>query len=183
MRKTVLFIAMSLDGYIADRDGGVGWLQGQGGDEENVDTYSEFIKGVDTVLMGWNTYRQIVEELSPDEWVYQGLATYVFTHNKRASTEDVRFTDHSPSALIDRLRKEDGKDIWVCGGAGLVRQLVSEDLIDRYHITVVPTLLGAGIRLFDHTEREVRLRLLHTQSYNGMTELVYERRESPAGRI
>lgn len=60
MRKVILFIAVSLDGYIADKSGGVGWLHGQGGDSENVDTYSEFIKEIDTVLMGWNTYHQVV---------------------------------------------------------------------------------------------------------------------------
>ena len=56
MRKTILYIAMSLDGYIADKNGSVDWLTGQGTDEENVDTYSEFVKDIDTVVMGWNTY-------------------------------------------------------------------------------------------------------------------------------
>lgn len=58
MRKTILYIAMSLDGYIADENGGVDWLAGQGAGEENADTYSEFIKRIDTVVMGWNTYAQ-----------------------------------------------------------------------------------------------------------------------------
>ena len=59
MRKVVLFIAMSLDGYIADDNGNVDWLNGQGNDSENIDVYSEFIKGIDTILMGWNTYYQV----------------------------------------------------------------------------------------------------------------------------
>ena len=69
MRKISLFIAMSLDGYIADGNGGVGWLNGQGNDSENIDTYSEFAKEIDTVLMGWNTFHQVVTELSPTEWI------------------------------------------------------------------------------------------------------------------
>ena len=60
MRKTILYIAMSLDGYIADKNGSVDWLTGQGTDEENVDTYSEFVKDIDTVVMGWNTYAQVI---------------------------------------------------------------------------------------------------------------------------
>ena len=69
MRKVSLFIAMSLDGYIADSKGGVDWLNGHGNYDENTDTYSEFAKTIDTILMGWNTYHQIVTELSPMEWV------------------------------------------------------------------------------------------------------------------
>ena len=83
MKKISLFIAMSLDGYIADSKGSVDWLPGQGDDDDNVDAYSKFVKNIDTVVMGWNTYHQIVTELSPDEWVYQDFITYVVTHNPK----------------------------------------------------------------------------------------------------
>ena len=56
--------------YIADSKGSVEWLTGQGNDEDNIDSYSEFVKDIDTVVMGWNTYHQIVTELSPEDWVY-----------------------------------------------------------------------------------------------------------------
>lgn len=176
MRKISLFIAMSLDGYIADSKGGVGWLEGQGSDNENIDAYSEFVKDIDTILMGWNTYHQIVTELSPKEWIYGDFTTYVITHNKQISSEKIRFTNINPVELIKRLKEEDGKDIWICGGANLVQQLVNEDLIDCYYITVIPTLLGSGIRLFENIKHEIKLKLLNTQSYNGMTDLIYTRR-------
>ena len=176
MRKISLFIAMSLDGYIADSTGGVDWLKGQGSDDENIDSYSEFIKNIDTILMGWNTYHQIVTELSPNEWIYSDFTTYVITHNERDSSEKVRFTDTGPVDLVERLKQENGKDIWICGGANLIGQLVNADLIDCYYITVIPTLLGSGIRLFESIKREIKLRLLHTQTYNGMTDLIYARR-------
>lgn len=176
MRKISLFIAMSLDGYIADKKGSVDWLNGQGNDEKNMDTYSEFSKTIDTILMGWNTYYQIVSELSPKEWVYNEFTTYVITHNEHTSSEKIRFVSIDPVDLVKRLKKENGKDIWICGGANLVQQLVNEDLIDYYHITVIPTLLGSGIRLFEHGKYEIKLRLLNTQSYNGMTDLIYVRR-------
>lgn len=57
-----------------------------------------------------------------------------------------------------------------------MQQLVNADLIDCYYITLIPTLLGAGVRLFERADHEIKLRLLHTQSYNGMTELIYVRR-------
>ena len=92
MRKVTLFIAMSLDGYIADKDGGVDWLNGQEEDGENMDTYSEFIKTIDTIIMGWNTYHQLTSELSPEEWVYPEQISYVITHREIPSTERIHFT-------------------------------------------------------------------------------------------
>ena len=89
MREISLFIAMSLDGYIADSRGGVDWLTGQKEDGEMIDTYSLFIRDVDTVLMGWNTYHQIVTELSPEQWIYEGLKTYVFTHSEHLSSDEI----------------------------------------------------------------------------------------------
>ncbi|MEH2949573.1 dihydrofolate reductase family protein [Lachnospiraceae bacterium 56-18] len=175
MRKISLFIAMSLDGYIADSTGSVDWLQGQG-DGEDIDTYSEFIRDVDTILMGWNTYHQIVTELSPDEWIYRDFISYVITHNERTSSEKIRFVNRDPVDLLKSLKKENGRNIWICGGANLVRQLVNQDFIDCYHITVVPTLLGSGVRLFENAKQEIKLKLLNIRSYNGMTELNYVRR-------
>lgn len=176
MRECVLFIAMSLDGYIADGRGGVDWLHGQGSDSENIDVYSEFIKDVDTVLMGWNPYYQITAELSPTKWIYADFMTYVFTHNETRSTENIRFTNEAPAELLKKLKSDNGKNIWICGGANLVKQLMQDDLIDRYYISVIPTLLGSGIRLFGNAEKEIKLRLLKTQTYNGITDLVYTRR-------
>lgn len=176
MRKVTLFIAMSLDGYVADKDGGVDWLNGQEEDGENMDTYSEFIKTIDTIIMGWNTYHQVITELSPEEWVYPEQISYVITHREIPSTERIHFTSESPCDLVKRLREEEGNGIWICGGASIVRQLMETDLIDTLHISVIPTLLGDGVRLFGPLEKEQKLRLVKTQSYNGITDLVYEKR-------
>lgn len=176
MRKTVLFIAMSLDGYIADEKGGVDWLTGQDADEETIDVYSEFIENIDTVIMGCNTYKQIVKELSPNEWVYNDLTSYVITHNENFQRDNIRFCSEKPEKLVGRLLKEDGKDIWICGGANIAQQLIDKDMIDRYYISVIPTIMGKGKRLFGITDLVIKLKLIKTQSYNGITDLVYERR-------
>lgn len=176
MRKVILFIAMSLDGYIADAGGGVDWLQGQDPAVEPLDTYTTFIKDVDTVLMGRKTHHQIVTELSPGMWVYDGQLTYVFTHHQQPDADGIRFVNADPVALVRQLQTQAGKDIWICGGADIVRQLMQADLIDRYRITVIPTLLGGGVRLFEETGKAVPLRLLHTSAKNGMVELIYARR-------
>lgn len=176
MRKVTLFIAMSLDGYIADYQGKVDWLEGQGDDTENIDSYSEFVKEVDTVVMGWNTYNQIVTELSPDEWIYNELTTYVITHRKCISSEKISFTDTDPIELVKGLRVEKGEGIWICGGANVIQQLVNKDMIDCYYITIIPTILGTGIRLFENNEKEIKLKLLKTQCYDGMIDIIYIRR-------
>ena len=67
-------------------NGSVHWLTGQG-DDDQIDTYAEFVKEMDTVIMGWNTYHQIVTELSPNEWVYPELMTYVVTHHPKISSD------------------------------------------------------------------------------------------------
>lgn len=176
MRKVTLFIAMSLDGYIADPEGKVNWLEGQGNDDGTIDSYSEFIKEIDTVVMGWNTYHQIVTELSPDEWIYEDLTSYILTHKELDSSEKIRFTNIEAVELINRLKMENGKGIWICGGANVIQQFMKEDIIDCFYITVIPTILGGGIRLFGDNTKEIKLRLLKTQSYNGMVDLVYVRR-------
>ena len=175
MRKIVLFIAMSLDGYIADKDGKVDWLNGQSSNEENLDTYSVFIKNVDTVVMGWNTYHQIVTELSPEEWAYDELTSYIITHRELPSTNKLIFTNNT-CAIVNQLKQEQGKNIWICGGANIIQQLIQADLIDEYYISVIPTILGSGIRLFGKIPREIKLELVHTQTYNGITDLVYKGR-------
>lgn len=176
MRKIVLFIAMSLDGYIADKDGGVDWLGGQDENAENIDSYSAFIEDVDTVIMGWNTYHQVVTELSPAEWVYADLVSYVVTHRDIPSAGRIIFTQEDPCSLVRQLMQEKGKNIWICGGASIVHQLMQENLIDVYYISIIPVILGKGIRLFEAIEDGIKLRLIKTQIYNGITELVYERR-------
>ncbi len=172
MRKIILYIATSLDGYIADRDGSVDWLTGDGSGEDS-DSYAKLLERADTVLLGWNTYHQIVTQLSPERWVYDGLESYVFTHRPLPSVPGITFTAADPRALVRELKARPGKDIWLCGGAALTQTLAAAGLIDRYELTVIPTLLGGGVPLFGALPEERKLHLLHTAVHNGMTELVY----------
>ncbi len=176
MRKIVLFIAMSLDGYIADRNGKVDWLIGQDNEVETDDSYADFEKSIDTVIMGWTTYHQVVTELSPNQWVYENLQSYVLTHRNCPSTKNIKFISADPCALVKELKGEVGKDIWICGGADIVRQLMAQDLIDTYHISIIPTILGEGTRLFPDNGQEIKLRLITVKNSNGITELLYRKR-------
>lgn len=175
MRKVVLYLGMSLDGYIADKNGDVGWMEEEGTGSLEESSYPDFIETVDTVLMGYTTYHQIRTELSPDSWAYEGMQTYVFTHRSEQDEEEIHFTDELPEVFVRQLREQEGKDIWLCGGADLVKQFVEADLIDQYRITVLPVLLGDGIRLFGSESRQRKLKLTAAERYGGMAELIYEK--------
>lgn len=176
MRKVILYIAMSVDGYIAKNNGDVSWLGGDGSDPEALGSYPSFYETIDTVIMGWNTYHQITTELSPERNPYEGKNSYVLTHKNEENKADIFFVNEDIIKFIQTLREQDGKNIWICGGASIAQQLIENDLIDVYHISIMPTLLGQGIKLFSDSANEKQLRLIKTEKYNGIVDLVYEKR-------
>lgn len=177
MKSVVLYIAMSLDGYIADCKKSVNWIKGQDDSAEIQDTYSAFFDSISTVIMGKRTYDQITTELSPDKWPYSGAITYVFTHDaSMADRMDIKFTSADPCKLVNKLRTGTGKNIWICGGADVINQLLKKDLIDMFHISIIPVILGGGTKLFEEAVDMINLELVNTLNYNGIIEVVYKRR-------
>ena len=156
MRKVICYIAMSLDGYIADENGRVDWLN-----DESIqdDSYESFIAGVDTILMGRNTYDQIVHELAADIWPYE-QPCYILTHHPCQDHDKIYFWNEDPRLLIRQLKQAPGKAIWVCGGANLIHQL-HED-IDEYQLAVMPCVLGEGISLFQNVQAKLCLKNIRT---------------------
>ncbi|MDE6953424.1 MAG: dihydrofolate reductase family protein [Erysipelotrichales bacterium] len=173
MRKIILYIAMSLDGKIADENGNVNWLVGDD-IHDTSSTYDNFIQNIDTVIMGYNTYHQVVTELSPDTWVYKGLKTFVFTHKSLTSSYGIEFINESIVDKIQQLKQENGKDIWICGGASIIQPLIENHLIDIYRISIIPTILGKGISLFSSYSQN--LKLIESKTINGIIELIYEKK-------
>ena len=176
MGKTVLYLAMSVDGYIADEQGGVNWLGGDGSQPDAPGSYPAFYDTVDTIVMGWTTYHQIVTELAPDSWPYQDRPCYVVTHRQEPDRDGIQFWNGDLTALVDKLKKEQEGVIWICGGASVAGQLLKEGRIDRLWLSVIPTVLGTGVRLFPDMEQEFHLKLVGTEQYNGIVDLVYEKR-------
>jgi dihydrofolate reductase len=176
MREVVLYIAMSLDGYIADKDGSVDWIAGQDTEDQDMGSYKNFISDIDTVIIGYNTYRQIETELSPGFWPYEGKQSYVLTHRSIKSTKQINFVNKEAADLVNEIKNKEGKDIWICGGANIVSQLVDKNMIDKYRITVIPTLLGDGLSLFNNCFNKIKLKLDKTITTNGMVELIYSKR-------
>lgn len=175
MRKVILYISLSLDGYIADREGGVDWLGGTDPAYQGDYGYGDFVQGVDTVVMGCRTYEQIITQLSPGEWPYGGMAAYVLTHRRMEDTREVRFYNGPLAALLARLKGEPGRDVWLCGGAELARQAMEDGLVDEYHLTIMPVLLGDGVRLFPQGLPGQRLSLSAVRTENGVVDCIYQK--------
>jgi len=176
MRKAVLYIGMSLDGFIADEYGSVDWMEGHEKESNELGTYMEFEKTVDTVILGYNTYSQVVNELAVNDWPYQDKVSYVLTEKDIDDTENIHFGEANLKELIVDLKRDQGKDIWICGGANIVNQCILDDLIDEYRIAILPVILGKGIRLFNDDNQNIKLQLHKKEEFNGMVELTYTRR-------
>ena len=171
MRKVILYIAMSLDGYIAREDGSVDWLPaGEGGDADY--GYAEFKSSVDTVLMGRTTYEQV---LTFGAYPYADCNSIVFSRKRAGELgEHVRFTDEDPSDVLETLRGEQGKDIWLVGGGELISAFLDKALVDEFWIFIVPTLLGRGIQLFDGPFPDAVLQLRDVLAFQtGLVRLRY----------
>ncbi len=175
-RNIILYIATSLDGYIARSNGDVDWLAGVG-DNPNADNgYEDFYSSIDTVVMGRTTYEQVINELSPDNWVYEGKKCYVATTKKCEGDSRAEFISEDIAGFIKKLKNQQGKDIWIVGGGKLIDQFIKQDLIDKYIITVIPIILGEGIPLYLNENPEIKLRLVETKTVDSMVELSYIRR-------
>lgn len=176
MGKIVLYLAMSVDGYIADEQGGVGWLGGDGSEPGAPGSYPVFYETVDTIVMGWTTYHQIITELALESWPYPGRPCYVATHRREQDRESICFWKGKLTVLADKLKAEREGNIWICGGASVAGQLLKEGRIDKLWLSVIPAVLGKGVRLFAEQGQELLLKLVRTQHYNGIVDLVYEKR-------
>ncbi|WP_080145545.1 dihydrofolate reductase family protein [Marinilactibacillus piezotolerans] len=174
-RKVVLFIAMSLDGYIARKNGSIDWLELNVMNKQEDSTYDEFYKSVDTVIMGRTTYDQVVSELSPDVYPYADAESYVLTSRPGDSSEKIHFTDEDVTDLVSKLKQSPGDDIWIVGGQSVITPLIQNNLIDEYQITIVPMLLGEGIPLFKPIENEIELRQVGCYVLNQLTYLTFIR--------
>lgn len=155
-RKIILNLAMSLDGYIARKNGSYEWI---GGDHDPKRTKQQFrfeifIDTCDTIIMGKHSF----DMMEPKEFIGQKII--VFTHETRESFGNVTFVNEDIVPYIKKLKKDRlAKNVYIFGGADLVHQLLGREVIDEYIIGVIPLLLGDGIRLFEPFHEELELTL------------------------
>lgn len=170
-RKLVLYIATSLDGYIATKEESLEWLFSVEGEGDN--GYSEFYDTVDTILIGRVTYDWIMKQENGN-FPYKGKECYVFSRTKKEDNEYVHFVNDNVIELTRKLKQTDGKKIWIVGGGNLLHTFLQEDLVDELIINIAPVLIGKGIPLFIEKEQQTALSLKSMQRFGQFTELSYQ---------
>jgi len=171
MSKIVLFIAASVDGFIADSNGEVAWLERFNVEDED-HGYARFLSGIGAVVMGATTYEQDVARAG---WPYGTRPTWVFTHRALPSAPgaDVRFVSEPVPDVVAAIRDATSGDVFLVGGANLAGQFLAAGAIDELILFIAPVLLGAGVRLFEGAG-PARAELLGTERYaTGLVELRY----------
>jgi dihydrofolate reductase len=169
MRKILLFIASSLDGYIARKSGEVDWLftdQDYG--------YTEFFNTIDTVLLGNKTYQQL---LGFGEYPYSGKKAFVFSNNLQGIRDNnVEFIGGDLQEFIKTLRQSTGGDIWLVGGGEIIHYFMTHSLIDELILSIHPIILGDGIPLISKdASLENILELKNVKTYDsGLLQVNYD---------
>ena len=170
-RKLVLYIATSLDGYIATENDSLEWLFKTEGEGDN--GYSEFYSTVDTILIGRRTYDWIIEK-EKGEFPYKNKKCYVFSKSENDKNENVEFINQDVVEFTNKIKSLDGGNIWLVGGGNLLHSFIKEKLVDELIITIAPTLIGSGISLFNKNDFELELKLKDMRRFNQFAELHYE---------
>ncbi|MGL5379848.1 dihydrofolate reductase family protein, partial [Clostridium sp.] len=153
--KIILNLAISLDGYIADEDGGFDWIVGDGNSTLNTENkwdYSEFLNDIDVVVMGKKCYDQGFHKDFKEKDVYIATSQHIENY------ENYHFISGNICENIKKL-KDEGKNVFLFGGGGLIDNFVKADIIDEYVIGIIPTILGKGRKLFLENNPKIDLNL------------------------
>jgi dihydrofolate reductase len=171
MRKVVLGLGISLDGYIARPDGAVDFLF-----MPKDYSMAPFFATIDTAIMGRKTY-DVARRMGGGDFGGSSMKSYVFSHSQPPGEHGgVTFVNESPKNFLDELRKCSGKSIWLMGGGELARDFLKEDLVDELYIGIVPILLGEGIPLFPSGFPQREFSLLENKTFSkGLIALKYAR--------
>lgn len=177
MRKISLFIATSLDGYIAKPNDDLSFLklvEKQGEDYG----YAKFTDTIDTLIIGRRTYDYVLKEIGSSHYDNGQRDVYVITRTERPQLGRTIFYKGNITELVKRLKSEKGKSIYCDGGAEVINELLKHDLIDEFIISVIPILLGNGTRLFKDGRPEQTLEFIEAKTFEtGLAQLHYERKK------
>lgn len=175
MRKLSLFIAMSVDGFIAGPNDDLSFLEMVEKEGEDYG-YAKFVDTIDTILIGRETYDYVLNAIGASHYDNGHRDVYVITRTARPTVGRTVFYSDDLKALVNRLKSERGKNIYCDGGAEVINELLKQDLVDEMIISIVPILLGDGTRLFSNGRPPQTLALLSSKRFEtGLMQLHYRR--------
>ena len=180
MRKVVLGLGISLDGYIARADGAVDFLF-----MPKDYSMGPFFATIDTAIMGRKTYDDALK-MGGGDFSGSKMKNYVFSHSQSPGERGgVTFVNESPKPFIEKLRKQPGKNIWLMGGGELARDFLKDDVVDELYIGIVPILIGEGRPLFPGGSPQREFTLLKNKTFpKGLIALKYARtRKKPKRKV
>ena len=177
MRKLSLFIATSLDGYIAKPNDDLSFLKLVEKEGEDYG-YSEFTASIDTIILGRKTYDYVLKEIGSTHYDNGQRDVYVITRTERPQFGRTTFYTGNLTELVQQLKSKDGLNIYCDGGAEIIHELLQHDLIDEFIISIIPILVGNGTRLFRDCRPEQQLEFVSAKSFDtGLTQLYYKRKK------
>jgi dihydrofolate reductase len=167
MSKIILFIATSLDGYIASPDGTVDWLF-----QDSDYGYTEFMASVDAVMMGRKTWEQAK---TFEEIPFAGKKVFVFTRmSSLSSDERIRYVHGKIATVVSEIGQGIERNMWLVGGGDLIQQFIDQQMIDEFRLFVHPIILGSGIPLFLRNSERTNLTFEGSHAFPcGLIELRY----------
>lgn len=174
MRKLTLYIAASLDGYIAMPGDDLSFLKLVEKEGEDYG-YADFISAIDTIIVGRKTYDWVVKEIGSSYYDKGNRDVYVITRAYRAPEGRTVFYNGNLADLVTELKSGNGKDIFCDGGAEIVNELLKLNMIDELIISIIPVLTGGGIRLFKDHNPYRELELVSSKSFeSGLVQNHYK---------
>ncbi len=168
MALTVYYVASSIDGFIADADNRIDWLE-QFGFTAFEDDYEKFIAGIGAIVMGSATYEFLLNQPSV-AWPYAGIPTWVLTHRELPTIGGAQlvFWSGDIAQLDTEIREAAGdRNVWVCGGGNVAAQFADAGLLDELRVTVMPIVVGSGRPLLPVTRATSPLPLVRTTPFEG----------------
>ena len=179
MRKVILSLAVSFDGFIEGPNGEIDWIvfDQEGGNELN-----SFLEEIDTIFFGrvsyelWGTYK-VTEQSSVFEKEFYAtldkMDKYVFSSKRDNLEGNPIIIRGDIETLVKDLKEKPGKHIWLYGGAGLITTFMNLGLVDEFRIAIIPVILGKGKPLFKDIARRLRLKLKAIKTSTSGVIMVY----------
>ena len=178
MSSIKLYIATTLDGFIAREDGALDWLHDLPNPNHIDYGYRAFFSGIDTVVMGRKTYEEILG--FGVEWPYANCTSYVVSteENYRPRTNDTSVLSRVDEASIKTLKRNSRRGVWIVGGGQVITEFLNNSQVDEMILSIIPTILGKGVRLFPHEPKETKFDLIQAEPFEtGVVNLTYRRKK------